>query len=103
MLITFHSKDYYPITMFGDVALQLIEKMGVTPKVPGAVYAEDVPQALWQLQQALEDLPLADEAEQAATTQTDAPEASISLRKRAVPLLEMLKGAAKAQHNISWD
>ena len=55
MLVTFHSKDYYPITMFGDVALQLIEKMGVTPKVPGAIYAEDVPQALWQLQQALED------------------------------------------------
>ncbi len=101
MLITFHSKDYYPITMFGDVALQLIEKMGVTPKVPGAIYAEDVPQALWQLQQALEDIPQADEAVVAA--QADAPEASISLRKRAVPLLEMLKGAAKAQHNVSWD
>jgi hypothetical protein len=103
MLVTFHSKDYYPITMFGDVALQLIEKMGVTPKVPGAIFAEDVPQALWQLQQALQDLPVADEVEPALSAQADAPEASISLRKRAVPLLEMLKGAAKAQHNISWD
>ncbi|WP_306523162.1 DUF1840 domain-containing protein [Rheinheimera sp.] len=103
MLVTFHSKDYYPITMFGDVALQLIEKMGVTPKVPGAVYAEDVPQALWQLQQALEDLPLADEVEPLLSTQADALDTSISLRKRAVPLLEMLKGAAKAGHNISWD
>jgi hypothetical protein len=103
MLVTFHSKDYYPITMFGDVALQLIEKMGLTPKVPGAIYAEDVPQALWQLQQALEALPVVDEAEPVLSTQADAPEASISLRKRAVPLLEMLKGAAKAGHIISWD
>ena len=103
MLVTFHSKDYYPITMFGDVALQLIEKMGLTPTVPGAIYAEDVPQALWQLQQALEALPLVDEAEPVLSAQADAPEASISLRKRAVPLLEMLKGAAKAGHIISWD
>lgn len=99
MLVTFHSKDYYPITMFGDVALQLIEKMGVTPKVPGAIFAEDVPQALWQLQQALEDV-----AEpELPNPNGDEQEAPVSLRKRALPLLEMLKGAAKAGHNLSWD
>ncbi|HCU67269.1 MAG TPA: DUF1840 domain-containing protein [Rheinheimera sp.] len=99
MLVTFHSKDYYPITMFGEVALQLIEKMGVTPKVPGAIFAEDVPQALWQLQQALEDV-----AEpELATAKADEQEAPVSLRKRALPLLEMLQGAAKAGHNLSWD
>ncbi len=99
MLVTFHSKDYYPITMFGDVALQLIEKMGVTPKVPGAIFAEDVPQALWQLQQALEDV-----AEpELPNPNDDEQEAPVSLRKRALPLLEMLKGAAKAGHNLSWD
>ncbi len=99
MLVTFHSKDYYPITMFGDVALQLIEKMGVTPKVPGAIFAEDVPQALWQLQQALEDV-----AEpELPNPNADEQEAPVSLRKRALPLLEMLKGAAKAGHNLSWD
>ncbi len=100
MLVTFHSKDYYPITMFGEVALQLIEKMGVTPKVPSAIFAEDVPQALWQLQQALADLPADDDT---ANITAEAPDASISLKKRALPLLDMLKGAAKAQHNISWD
>ena len=101
MIVTFHSKDYYPITMFGEAALQLIEKMGCTPKVPGAIYAEDVPQALWQLQQNLQDL----------TEQTDIPvdasieraEAPVSLQTRAVPLLEMLRGAAKKQHIVSWD
>ncbi len=32
MLVTFHSKNYYPITMFGDVALQLLQGMGLNPK-----------------------------------------------------------------------
>ena len=99
MIVTFHSKDYYPITMFGEAALQLIEKMGCTPKVPGAIYAEDVPQALWQLQQNLEELPQDINAPAAA----DVAEAPVSLHTRAVPLLEMLRGAAKKQHNISWD
>lgn len=99
MIVTFHSKDYYPITMFGDAALQLIEKMGCTPKVPGAIFAEDVPQALWQLQQNLQELP----QDQALPTNMDTAEAPVSLHTRAIPLLEMLRGAAKKQHNISWD
>jgi hypothetical protein len=100
MIVTFHSKDYYPITMFGEAALQLIEKMGCTPKVPGAIYAEDVPQALWQLQQNLQEQP--DDAA-AIPAAADIAEAPVSLHTRAVPLLEMLQGAAKKQHNISWD
>ena len=99
MIVTFHSKDYYPITMFGDAALQLIEKMGCTPKVPGAIFAEDVPQALWQLQQNLQDLP----QEQTLPANADTSETPVSLHTRAIPLLEMLRGAAKKQHNISWD
>lgn len=99
MIVTFHSKDYYPITMFGEAALQLIEKMGCTPKVPGAIYAEDVPQALWQLQQSLQDLPEA-AAIPVAAEPTETP---VGLQTRAVPLLEMLQGAAKKQHNVSWD
>lgn len=99
MIVTFHSKDYYPITMFGEAALQLIEKMGCTPKVPGAIYAEDVPQALWQLQQNLEELP----QDVTLSVAVESAEAPVSLHTRAVPLLEMLRGAAKKQHNISWD
>ena len=97
MIVTFHSKDYYPIEMFGNVALQLIEQMGCTPKVPGAIFAEDVPQALWQLQQNLQDQ--ADDQ----PGEVDNADAPVSLRKRALPLLEMLKGAAKHQHGVSWD
>ena len=101
MIVTFHSKDYYPITMFGEAALQLIEKMGCTPKVPGAIYAEDVPQALWQLQQNLQEL--AEVPEEIPAELTESGEAPVSLQTRAVPLLEMLRGAAKNQHIVSWD
>lgn len=100
MLVTFHSKNYYPITMFGDVALQLLQGMGLNPKVPGAIYADDVPQALWQLQQWLE---LQQAAEPEPETGLDMAAPPIGIKLRAVPLLEMLQGAAKAQHGISWD
>jgi len=101
MIVTFHSKDHYPITMFGEAALQLIEKMGCTPKVPGAIYAEDVPQALWQLQQNLEQLTEA--PVRPTETVADTDELPVSLQTRAIPLLEMLRGAAKKQHIVSWD
>lgn len=100
MLVTFHSKNYYPITMFGDVALQLLQGMGLNPKVPGAIYADDVPQALWQLQQWLE---LQQPTEPVPETEVEELAPSVGIRLRAVPLLEMLQGAAKAQHGISWD
>lgn len=101
MLVTFHSKNYYPITMFGEVALQLLQGMGLNPKVPGAIYADDVPQALWQLQQWLElQQPAAPELEPVTGLAAAQP---VGIKLRAVPLLEMLQGAAKAQHGVSWD
>ncbi len=100
MLVTFHSKDHYPITMFGEPALELIRLMGLEPKVPGALYADDVPQALWQLQDAIADLP---PAEPVATDLSEQAEAPVPLRNRALPLLDMLKAAVKAQHPVHWD
>lgn len=97
MLVTFHSKDHYPITMFGDPALQLIQMMGAQPKVPGAFYADDVPQALWQLQEALAEV-----VDTSIPSQTG-EEPAVGLKQRAVPLLDMLKAAVKAQHSIHWD
>ncbi len=98
MLVTFHSKDYYPITMFGEPALELIRLMGVTSKVPGAIYAEDVPQALWQLQEALAEQPEINDPQCEPLHETP-----VTLRKRAIPLLEMLQAAVKSQHSIHWD
>lgn len=98
MLVTFHSKDYYPITMFGEPALELLRLMGVASKVPGAIYAEDVPQALWQLQEALAEQPVDTDPQCEPLHETP-----VSLKQRAVPLLEMLQAAVKSQHSIYWD
>lgn len=98
MLVTFHSKDYYPITMFGESALELLRLMGVASKVPGAIYAEDVPQALWQLQEALAEQPVDTDPQCEPLHETP-----VSLKQRAVPLLEMLQAAVKSQHSIHWD
>ncbi len=101
MLVTFHSKSYYPITMFGEVALQLLEGMGTSGKIPGALYAEDVPQALWQLQQWL----ASQQPEPADPMLMDVEPAAqaVGIQQRAQPLLEMLQGAAKQEHSVSWD
>jgi hypothetical protein len=40
MLVTFTTKTYADITMFGDVALALLKMMGYSTKVPGAIKAE---------------------------------------------------------------
>jgi len=103
MLITFHSKDHYPITMHAEPALQLLHMMGLPAKAPGGLYADDVAQALWQLQDALAALPpsaMAELTEQELPSDEPPP---VALRTRAQPLLEMLRRAVKEQHPVHWD
>ncbi|MFV1973803.1 MAG: DUF1840 domain-containing protein, partial [Thiohalobacterales bacterium] len=50
MLVTFTCSAYADITMFGDVAVQLLKMMGHSGTVPGAFRAEDIPVALEKLQ-----------------------------------------------------
>ncbi len=97
MLVTFHSKDHYPIQMLGQPALELIHLMGITAKVPGAIAADDVPQAYGQLQEALSALA------GAAVTVDEEGQPEVTLAQRAVPLVAMLKAAIKTQHPIYWD
>ena len=106
MLITFHSKDHAPIMMHGEPALQLLALMGLEPKVPGGLFADDVPQALWQLQESLNELqaPANSNPQAAAGSYNDDDKpVTVALGTRAVPLLEMLKRAVKANHPIHWD
>ena len=49
MIVTFTTKAYTDITMFGDVALSLLNMMGHSGTVPSAILAADVPEALTQL------------------------------------------------------
>ncbi len=105
MLVTFHSRAYADITLFGDVAQTLLRMMGHSGTVPGALPAADIPAASARLRSALA-------AQQAAATPPDAEgeeggeddeEAKPPLNVRALPLLELLDASARAGRDVMWD
>ena len=101
MLVTFFCPAYANITMFGDVAIHLLKMMGHSGTVPSALLAADVPAALKQLQAAVATngrLP-----EPQGCVQADDDEPAVSLRHRALPLIDLLKVAANAERNVVWD
>ena len=99
MLITFKSKAYANITMFGDIGRQMLEMMAFGTSVPGAIVAKDVPQALENLEQALDKLP---EQEQSADDADD-NQPVVSLHSRAVPLVELLQAAVRDETYVHWE
>jgi hypothetical protein len=107
MLVTFHTKSYANITMFGDVAVKLLELMGHSGTVPSALSAEDVPAALERLKAAI----AAEKKKPSAPPRggegrgsgEDENERPISLAKRALPMLELLESAAANHAAVMWD
>ena len=102
MLVTFSTPAYADITMFGDVAVRMLKLMGHSATVPGAILAEDVHAALEQLEagvKAEQELP---EPETSSQDEDD-DEPVVSLSQHALPLIELLKAAAKANVNVMWD
>lgn len=101
MLVTFSTDVHADITMFGDVALTLLNMMGQSGTMPGAILAVDVPVALNKLKTAIH-------AEKATTqNKTPAPEgdsgeSSVSLVHRALPLIDLLAAAEKAETDVMW-
>jgi hypothetical protein len=106
MLVTFRTKAYANITMFGDVAKQLLELMGHSGTVPSALSAADVPAALSRLESAIAQRRAADSAETPQNDQApdgyDAPR-KVTLAQRAVPLIELLRAAAARKVDVMWD
>ena len=85
--------------MFGDVGLKMLEMMNFGKAVPGAITAENVPQALINLQHGLEKIP--QQAEAAGAEDDDQP--GTSLHTRALPLLELLKAATVDHNLVRWE
>jgi Domain of unknown function (DUF1840) len=114
MLVTFRSSATESITMFGDIAVQLLRLMGATGKVPGGLDAEEVQTALRKLEQETErlraqtnaDTPArpADNEDWATDEDKDLKrERPIPVETRAVPLLSLLKRAAAAKVPVVWE
>ena len=83
---------------FGDVAIRLLKMMGHSGTVPSALLAEDVQPALERLEAAEQPLPEPDEA-----AQDEDEDTAVSLPHRALPLIDLLRDAAKAKANVMWD
>lgn len=98
MLINFHSPSAASITMFGDIAKDLLGKMGMSGAVPGALRPEDVPAALARLEKAL-----AASEGKGRTDDDDDKDAPVSLSNRAYPLIQLLKSAINHKEHVMWD
>jgi hypothetical protein len=112
MLVTFRSTATESITMFQDVAVELLKLMGATGRIPGALGPEDVPAALRQLEHATEQIkagthatPVRPADNEDATHEDDDEEREqpVDLATRAVPLLSILKRAAAAKAELVWE
>jgi hypothetical protein len=101
MLVTFRTKRYANITMFGDVAKQLLELMGHSGTIPSAIKAEDVPAALARLEAGIERSRAAD-APEIGQDDYDSP-GKVTISQRALPLIELLRAAAAHKADVMWD
>ena len=100
MLVTFTTDAYADITMFGDDALAMLKMMGHSATVPGTILAADVPEALSRLTAALEAQKDASLSVENEDEQEQEP--VVSMVNRALPLIELLTAAAKANRNVMW-
>ncbi|MEQ3640853.1 MAG: DUF1840 domain-containing protein [Alteromonas sp.] len=100
MLVKFSCPAYANITMFGNVAAQLLKFMGNSGEVPGAILADDVPAALASLHSALDAYRQSPKDD---TVQMEDDEPVISLAHRALPLIDLLNAAVNEQCNVMWD
>ena len=96
ILVTFTTKTYPDITMFGEIAHTFLKMMGHSTKVPGAILAADVPAALARLKAAV------DTESDAQPNEEDEEEPVVSIAHRALPLIELLDAAVKADANVMW-
>jgi len=107
MLVTFHSKAYADITMFGDVAIGMLKMMGLSGTVPSALLAADIPAALAQFRAALARAEAAEAKAAAVAEEKDEEEEEkperVSISHRAIPLIALLEASQAAKCDVMWD
>lgn len=104
MLVTFHSKAWSSITMFGEIAAKLLKMMGHSGTVPSALLAAEVPSALERLKQALAVAGAEEEKQRNAQAEEEDRDSTprITLAQRAYPLIQLLSAAADKHCDVMW-
>ena len=114
MLVVFRSKATESVTMFQNVATELLKLMGASGHVPGAFNAEDVPRALARLESAIDRIKAETHAQTPARPADNEDSATeedkdldrqppVAIAVRAVPLLSLMKRAAAANAEVVWE
>ena len=104
MPITFKSKHSPNIVMLEAVALELLHMMGHSSTVPGSLATGDIAAALARLERAVEAAPARPLQADRDDDGDDEPQAEgVSAAHRALPLIEMLRGAQAAGDYVIWD
>jgi Domain of unknown function (DUF1840) len=114
MLVIFRSPATDSITMFKDVAVELLKLMGATGRIPGGLSAADTRAALTRLEAAIDRIRVethaptparpADNEDWAADEDKDVDrEPPVAIAARAVPLISLLKRAAAADAVVTWE
>jgi len=106
MIVKFSTRSG-ALTMHGEAAVTLLKAMGHSGTVPGAILAPDLPQALAGLRRTLETQADAPSPEPGAPAQDSeeredaAP--TVTLRMRAMPLIDMIETAIARQSDLMWE
>ncbi len=100
MLVTFRTKSWGNVTMFGDVAQALLKMMGHSGTVPSALLAKDIPQALERLKRGLAAAPQPKVDPKAVDKDEEPP---VPLQKRAYPLIELLQASVRKESDVTWE
>jgi hypothetical protein len=107
-LVVFRSKAAGEIFMFAETARRIFAIIGRPDAPRGVITAEQVPDALQRLVDAVEEekaqLKAAQEEADLHDKQGDSTEQQrpISLAQRAFPLIEMLREAQKKKVDVTW-
>ena len=94
-MIVFKTKQHADVSMFDQVALKLINLMGHSGSIPGALTEEEVAGAFENLSNAV-TLPSAQSGD-------SWDEDSVSLVHRAQPLLDLLAAAKRGHNHVIWE
>ena len=107
MLVIFKSAPCADLLYFGDVAQLMMELMGKEATDQGVITVEQLPEAIARLEAAVtgdrpqhRDHLLADETKETDPDGNKRPH--VSLTRRALPLLDMLKTALKEKEPVVW-
>jgi|GEM_PF-388110 len=109
MVVSFHAHGHTKITMFGDVAMEFLQMMGLPAQVPGTLLPEEIDSAITALKNALQSVPessgneeVVEPAVEPAVEPDEDQEPQISMSARATPLLKLLEDAKRDETYVSW-